>query len=222
MKRILPLIAAALLAAGCSNDYNPVAPTKPEPSPESLAGEALLSSGPKVVVTSENTKVTFVGTKPGGKHDGGFKKIDGTIGLTSMNPGGPVAGGAGKPARFTVEIDTDSLFADNPQLETHLKSPDFFNVKQYPTAKFVSTKVTPVEGKDDQYAVSGDLTLHGVTKSLTFTATSVSERGRFYLTASFKISQKDFGMTGGQGKVDDEVSVTVTVGKQQPAGKSAS
>jgi polyisoprenoid-binding protein YceI len=66
---------------------------------------------------------------------------------------------------FSLTIKADSIDTANPKRDEHLKSPDFFNTKQFPTITFKSTSVRPIK---DGYAVTGDLTLHGVTKAATF------------------------------------------------------
>jgi polyisoprenoid-binding protein YceI len=66
---------------------------------------------------------------------------------------------------FSLTIKADSLDTANAKRDQHLKSPDFFNTKQFPTISFKSTSVRAVK---DGYAVTGDLTLHGVTKPVTF------------------------------------------------------
>ena len=99
-------------------------------------------------LTGENTTVTFVGSKPDGKHSGGFKTLAGTA---------EVADGA--LTGLEVTIQCDSIHSDDAKLTGHLKSPDFFNVKEHGTAV---VKVTKVLGRDpasvdpkrtqDQYA----------------------------------------------------------------------
>lgn len=64
-----------------------------------------------------------------------------------------------------MTIKPDSVNTNNAQRDGHLKSPDFFNTKQYPTIEFTSTSVAPVEGG---FEVTGNLTFHGETKPLTF------------------------------------------------------
>jgi polyisoprenoid-binding protein YceI len=161
-----------------------------------LAGPALAA---EFALTGGNTKIEFVGSKVNGKHDGGFKSVKGTA-----------AAAAGDPTtlKLNVEIRTDSLYSDNPKLTQHLKSPDFFNVKSQPTAKFVSTKVEKAGGG---YTVTGDLTLNGVTKSISFPARiNVTEQG-LTLSSQFAIDRTAFNMTYGKGKIDDNVALKVTV-----------
>jgi len=150
----------------------------------------------KVTLNGDNTKITFVGTKPGGKHDGGFKTLTGTA---------TVEGDALKA--LEVEIDTESLYADDAKLTAHLKSPDFFSVKANPKAKFASKKV---EKTDGGHKVTGDLTLNGKTKEISFPAT-VSRAGGVKIETSFTIDKRDFGMTYGGGKINDEVAIKAVV-----------
>jgi polyisoprenoid-binding protein YceI len=156
-----------------------------------------LAADAKIGLTGENTKVTFVGTKPGGKHDGGFKTLTGTA---------VVDGDA--LVKVEVEIDTESLYTDDPKLTGHLKSPDFFGVKANPKAKFVSTKV---EKTDKGYTINGELTLLGKTKSIAIPATVSASGGSLKIDGAVTIDRNDFGMTYGKGKVDDSVAIKVAV-----------
>jgi polyisoprenoid-binding protein YceI len=151
----------------------------------------------KVALTGDNTKVTFVGTKPGGKHEGGFKTLKGAA---------VVAGDA--LSKVAVEIDMESLFSDDPKLTAHLKSPDFFGVKTNPKSKFESTKV---EKSDKGYTITGNLTLNGKTKEISFPATVTATGGAVKIESSFSIDKRDFGMEYGGGKIDDKVSIKVAV-----------
>ena len=93
--------------------------------------------------------IEFTGTKKDGSHNGGFKKFTGAI----DSPGGDFA-----KANVTVEIKTDSLFSDNEKLTNHLKSPDFFDVRAYPTAKFTSTGIRATRGDSAvTHLLTGDL-----------------------------------------------------------------
>jgi polyisoprenoid-binding protein YceI len=150
-----------------------------------------------VKLTGENTKITWVGTKPGGKHEGGFKTLTGTATLLG-----------GDLAKVEVEIDTDSLYSDDQRLTGHLKSPDFFGVKTNPKAKFVSTKV---EKADKGATITGDLTLNGKTKTISFPATVSNTGGTLKIDSAFTIDKRDFGMTYGGGKIDDQVAIKVAV-----------
>ncbi|QJW92683.1 YceI family protein [Frigoriglobus tundricola] len=152
----------------------------------------------KYALTGDNTKLTFVGTKANGKHEGGFAKLSGS------------AVGAGDPTKLTIEvtIDTDSLYSDDAKLTGHLKNADFFDVKNQPKATFKSTKV---EKADKGYTVTGDLTLLGKTKPVTFPATITEKDGTLSVTASFAIDRTNWGMNYGKGKIDDKVTIGIAV-----------
>lgn len=150
-------------------------------------------------LTGSNTKVEFVGTKPGGKHTGGFAKLDGKATVEGTEPAS---------LKIDVTIETDSLYSDAPGLTTHLKGPDFFSVKANPKATFKSTKV---EKTAAGYAVTGDLTMMGKTKSVTMPAAVTATADALTLTSEFRINKTDWGMTYGKGKIDDEVTLKVSV-----------
>ncbi|QDU21498.1 YceI family protein [Urbifossiella limnaea] len=150
-------------------------------------------------LTGSNTKVEFVGTKPGGKHTGGFSNLDGKATVEGTEP---------VSLKIDVTIDTDSLYSDDTKLTAHLKAPDFFSVKDYPKATFKSTKV---EKTAAGYAITGDLTLLGKTKGVTMPATVTAGADALTLKSEFRINKTDWGMTYGKGKIDDEVTLKVSV-----------
>jgi polyisoprenoid-binding protein YceI len=160
-----------------------------------LSGTAF--AGGTFTLDGKNTKIEFVGTKPGGKHVGGFKTLTGTA-----------SGADAASLKLAVEIDTTSLYADEPKLTNHLKSADFFEVKTYPKAKFVSTMI---EKADMGYTVTGDLTLHGKTKSISFPASIKVGADAVSISSTFEINRQDFGISFGAGKVDDKVTLKVSV-----------
>ncbi len=153
----------------------------------------------KYALTGDNTHITFVGKKPDGKHEGGFKKLTGTASI----PGGDVT-----KLALEVTIDTDSIFSDDAKLTGHLKSPDFFNVKNNPKATF---KVTKVEKTDKGYAVTGDLALLGKTKAVSFPAAITDKGGTLEVSSTFAIDRTEWGMVYGKGKIEDKVELTVKV-----------
>lgn len=166
----------------------------------SLCGALALAADTKFTLTGDNTKIEFTGSKKEGKHDGGFKKLTGTATVPDGNL---------NAAKIEVTIETDSLYSDNPKLTEHLKAPDFFDVKTNPTAKFVTKRIVRPNRSGDNYVVVGDFTLNGKTNEITFPATVTLADKTLKLTAEFKIDRTKFGMTYGQGKIDDEVTIKV-------------
>ena len=125
-------------------------------------------------------------------------------------------------SKVEVTIDTASINTNVQKRDDHLRSADFFDVATYPTMTFVSKKVAKA-GKD-KLKVTGDLTLHGVTKEVVLNVEGptgeikdpwgVIRRGA---VASTKINRKDFGVvwnkaleTGGV-VVGDEVAITLEI-----------
>lgn len=159
----------------------------------------LLAIGADFTLSDKNTTVKFVGTKPGGKHEGGFKTVSGSASVKDNDL---------TTLKISLDIDTNSLYTDDPKLTAHLKSADFFDVKTNPKAKFVSTKV---EKSDDGYKITGDLTMLGKTKSITFPAKAAIGADGLTLSSTFTIDRTQWGMTFGAGKIDNAVKLTVDV-----------
>jgi len=158
-----------------------------------------IAADTKYTLTGENTHITFVGKKPDGKHTGGFKKLTGSA---------IIVDGKIESLKAEVTIDTDSLYSDDAKLTGHLKSPDFFDVKNHPTATF---KITKVEKADKIYTVTGELTLLGKTKTVTFPASIATTGDAVLVSTSFPIDRTLWGMTYGKGKIEDKVELTIKV-----------
>jgi polyisoprenoid-binding protein YceI len=142
------------------------------------------AKGDALAITPENSKIEWIGSKVTGKHDGGFRQFTGTIDLVNAKA---------EESTVSVEIDTASIYSDNADLTEHLKSADFFDVEKYPKASFRSSKIVadPAKGADI-YNVTGDLKLHGVTKSVAFPATIKVSDADVMVNADFSINRKDF------------------------------
>ena len=117
----------------------------------------------------------------------------------------------GKEA-FEAKVATDKIDTGVAKRDQHLKSPDFFNAKQFPELTFKSTGVK--KSGENQYEVNGDMTVHGVTKSITVNLTKTGEAKtqmgeRAGFDGSFTIKRSDFGMSFMPGAVGDEITVYV-------------
>ena len=186
MRTTVLFMVTGLLVLGCKNPGAEVVPAKVEAAPGSKAeaapsGEADATSASSLAITPSNSKIEFVGAKVTASHDGGFTDFSGEVDL-----GDPVEASA-----IELTIQTNSLFADKEKLTKHLKSPDFFDVTKFPTATFRSTEIK----KDGEgHTISGDLTLHGVTKRISFPATVTVTESEVTANAEFSINRQDFGI----------------------------
>lgn len=110
-----------------------------------------------------------------------------------------MAGDDFEDAKITFSADISSISTNNEQRDGHLKSADFFDAEQFPKLTFTSMGMTKTG--DDTYQLSGDLTLHGVTKPIVLKAEYGGQmndlhgqtKAGFELTGTIK--RKEFGLT---------------------------
>lgn len=179
MKRITVFLFPLVLLLGCGNPANNV--PKAEVSSEANAEQSAPASSDRVfAITPGASKIEFIGSKVTGSHKGGFTNFTGELRVAD----GKVAAAGNK-----IVIDMNSTWADNSRLTGHLQSADFFNVAQFPTAQFVSTAV---EKKTTNYMVSGNLTLHGITKQISFPAQIQVSDQAVDVEAQFVLNRFDF------------------------------
>src|SRR5690242_4474533 len=134
---------------------------------------------------------------------GHFKALRGHLSIDEQNPAN---------SWVEAEVDAASIDTHNKLRDAHLRSAKFFEVKQYPTITFQSTNVEHVGGP--HYKVTGNLTLHGVTKSITFDVEYRSQSTmmdmRAALIAKAQINRNDFALGRGVG-VQFAASPTVAI-----------
>lgn len=147
---------------------------------------------------------------------GTFTKVSGTV---QYDPADPAK------SSMDVTIDAASVDSRNDMRDNDLRSDHFLDVAKYPTITFKSKRVQPeAAGK---FKVTGDLTIHGVTKEVTLdgegpTGPVKDPRGNMHMGASAttKINRSDFGMTGSTMMVGDEVQIALDVEMVRPAAES--
>lgn len=116
---------------------------------------------------------------------------------------------------FEVEIPVDNVDTHNDKRDAHLKSPDFFNAKQYPTITFKSTSVA--KGDGPFLNVTGTLEMHGVTKTITIPVELVGKGefppgvARAGVEAAFVVKTSDFEIKGLPGAVSESIWVIVAL-----------
>lgn len=117
--------------------------------------------------------------------------------------------------KMEIEVKIESIDSANADRDKHLKGPDFFNAKEFPTMTFKATRMKASDEKS--YEVSGDLTIHGVTKQVTVKVerlgTGRDQRGkvRSGWETAFTINRADYGMKTLIPAISDEVRIIVAV-----------
>jgi len=171
------------------------------PAEQAIAAET--AAQPEVVtytMSPEETYIGFAGSKATGTHYGQFPVFDGRIVVPD--------GDKFENAKIEITIDTTELTTDNSILTGQLKKEEFFNVEEYPEAKFVSTGV---EKTDDGFQVTGNFTLRGQTKSISFPAQMRVEGETLIGEAEFSINRKDWGMEVSQWQGDTIIRDNVLI-----------
>jgi len=179
---------------------------------QSTGEKAIVGEANEVVAKAKNSstsygvdlaasKVMWTGSKITGTHSGTISLSSGNI----LSDNGKITGG-----EFVLDMNsltnTDMKAGDGKEdLEGHLKNEDFFDVPKYPTAKFVITKVTALEGDAAAtHLVYGNLTMKDVTKEVGFKA-KVSQSGGMInvSTPKFAINRTDWGIKYGSSSFAD-------------------
>ncbi len=157
-------------------------------------------NGTELQVNTEASSIAWIGKKVSGQHNGEVDIKSGTL-IVDENQ---VVGGSFVIDLMTIDVqDMEGEYKE--KLEGHLKSDDFFDVDNHPEATFEITNVTQGE-TEGNVTVSGNLTMRGVTKNITFNALAeeVSENSARF-TADFNIAREDWGVSYA-GQADDLIS----------------
>lgn len=170
-----------------------------------LLGIGMVAAGDDYAIDPIHSGVTFrirhldISEVPG--------RFDRFQGRFTIDPSDP------SKSSFQMTIEIDSVDTNNAARDGHLKGPDYFNARQYPTMEFVSTSVEPMAGG---YRVAGNLTLHGETKPLSIElkgGKTVEMKGqrRIGFTTEFMIKRTEFGIAPkvGPGILGDDVRVMI-------------
>jgi polyisoprenoid-binding protein YceI len=220
MKRLyfIPVLltVSAALWTGCAQ-----APESDQATVSEAAESAQALDGNLVQLDKQASTIEWVGTKVTGRHNGTLQINKGELLLKDNN----LVGGS-----FTIDMHSlttlDAMGAENG-LTDHLKSDDFFSVDQFPTAEFVITSVQPLAEATadieevpeiDQYRVqnpsheiSGNLTIKGITRNVTFPASVRVSGTVLKAIAKFNIDRSEWDITY-PGKPNDLISKTVHIG----------
>lgn len=174
-------LAAVVLLTACStkvvSDQEKQLPTG-GPAPKVVSQMTLVGDAKQSYISFTGNMGSLV------SHEGRFNTFAVTV---KANPGPQ---DAFANVQIVADVLVPSLQTEDDALTKHLLSSDFFSAEEFPGAKFVSKSVTYKEGTT--YDVTGDLLLHGVTKSVSFTANLTPE----YLTFTLPLDRTQFGVGG--------------------------
>jgi len=157
------------------------------------------NNGEEGKVNTKKSVITWKGYKVTGQHEGTLEIKNGNLNFDKGN----LKGGS-----FDIDMtsiaSTDLSGGTADKLNGHLKSPDFFGVEKFPTAKFVITKVISRGAKGD-YKIVGNLTIKETTKEIKFNAKVSEEGGVKTATADVTIDRTDFDVRYGSGSFFDSL-----------------
>lgn len=190
-KAIIIVSALAAIAAACNNG------SQNEEAKTSEEKEVAAATGASYSIDTSSSKVIWAGSKPVGTHTGHFKISNGQF---SVENGNLTAGQFNIDVNSLVDLDLKAG-EGKEKLEGHLKSPDFFDVAKYPTAKFVITSVNPLTNDSTgTHQISGNLTLKDSTKNVTFPAKVTVADNNVKAEAAFSIDRTHWGLFYGNDK----------------------
>lgn len=147
---------------------------------------------------------------------GQFKVLSGKLNIDEQNPAN---------SWVEAQVETASIDTRDANRDAHLRSADFFEAEKYPEIVFKSTRVEPAG--DNEYKVTGELNMHGVTKPVTFTAEYFGQgkdpygRQKAGLSATAKINRKEWGLNwnaaleAGSVLVSEDVKVEIDLAAVQ-------
>jgi len=142
------------------------------------------------------------------KTSGRFTKFSGAIKVDSKDV---------TKSSVEVVIDATSINTDNEARDKHLRGADFFDVEKFPTVTFKSTAVKEVE--KGKLLVTGDLTMHGVTKSISIPITNAGTRSGMkpgtvvagFIDGTVRLNRNDFGIKAYPGVLGDDVEISLDI-----------
>ncbi|WKN30066.1 YceI family protein [Porifericola rhodea] len=149
-------------------------------------------------VDAKDSKLIWTGRKVTGEHTGTIQIKDGNLEVDNNK----LVGGQFFIDMTTIET-TDLEGEYKTKLDGHLKSDDFFGIEQYPTAKFVITKAKVKKG--NQYNITGDLTIKGITEEVSFPATVKVSDSEVVADATIVVDRSKYNVRYGSGSFFDDL-----------------
>lgn len=151
-----------------------------------LLPSVAFAAGSYTRVLPEKSSLAFVSSQMGVSVDGSFKRFSATV---NFDPAMPEAG------RATLDIDLASIDAGGSEANEEVKGKNWFDVKQHPTARFVSTSVKPLG--NNRYEVRGNMSIRGQTREVAAPFTLKTDGAGAVLEGSFPLKRLDYGIGSG-------------------------
>lgn len=152
------------------------------------------------VPVDAGSEVSFKIKNLGVSVGGSFSGLQGKIQFDPANPAASV---------FDASVDVNSINTGIDMRDDHLKKEEYFDVQNYPRMRFVSTKITA--GRGGTYNMTGQLTIKGVTKEISFPFTARVQNGGYQFEGEFKINRRDFKVGGSSFTMSDNLTVHLNV-----------
>lgn len=211
MKTYFLTLTILLFAVSCSDN--------PKNKVEGSESQAIAEgSGEQLTVDAQASTIKWVGSKPGGRHNGSIAITDGSLVINGTD----VASGSFNINMNAIVCEDLTDTKMNEMLVTHLKSADFFDVEKYPTSSFAITKVEAISGNDSiTHKISGNLKMKDVEKNITFDA-KITKEGDVYkaVTIPFTIDRTQWNVQYGSKSlfadlkdkfIDDNIELQITI-----------
>ena len=206
MQKTALSLSLILLLSGCAQDPGKdkavatVEEATPTPAEAPAAATPAVASGTQYKVDPSQSKLSSIGAKVTAEHPIIFHEYEASIGVDS-----------GRVSSVNYTANMAKIEADHPRLTEHLLNEDFFWVEKFPTSTFRSTAIAEgSEATDATHTVTGDLTIRGQTKKVSFPATIALNDTQATANTEFVINRHDFGVTY-KGRKDDLIKDNVLI-----------
>jgi polyisoprenoid-binding protein YceI len=206
MKKALCLMIVSFIIFSCNSG---VEETSEASDSSSLQESETTGTGDEFKILTDKSGVQWIGSKLTLKHEGTINIQEGEFWIKE-----------GKITAGRVVLDMNSITVsdlegkDKEDLETHLKDTDFFEAHEFPTGKFVLTEIKDLKDSTFTHEVSGNLSLKGISKRISFPAVITIEGDNFVANANFNIDRSKWGIVY-KGRLDniisDEINLNIMI-----------
>lgn len=208
---LLILLTAVALISGCSKSEEKTLTS------DKNSGTAASNTGKKLALSTDDSKLEWVGKKVTGQHNGTVDISSGDLFIDKGN----LTGGSFDINFATIKVLDLQDSEMNAKLTGHLKSDDFFSAEKFPTGKFVLTSVTPLSnGTENNYTIGGNLTIKGIAQPVSFPASVKVNGDVVSAKADFKIDRTLWDVKFRSGKfyenlgdklIDDQIELKLSI-----------